>query len=67
MNQPRLVLCDEPTGNLDTGTSDQIHELFVDLNHELKTSFLLVTHDPTLAGKAQRQLHMVDGRFVDAA
>ena len=67
MNQPRLVLCDEPTGNLDTGTSDQIHQLFVDLNRELKTSFLLVTHDPSLAGKAQRQLHMVDGRFVDAA
>lgn len=63
MNEPRLVLCDEPTGNLDTQTSARIHELFLELNQSLGTTFLIVTHDTLLAAQAERSLMMVDGRF----
>ncbi|MGE3164188.1 MAG: ABC transporter ATP-binding protein [Planctomycetota bacterium] len=68
MNDPRLVLCDEPTGNLDTTTSERIHELFRELNETLGTTFLIVTHDRHLAKQAGRSLLMVDGQFcADAA
>lgn len=63
MNEPRLLLCDEPTGNLDTETSERIHDLFVDLNRNLGTTILIVTHDPLLAGRAHRRLFMEDGLF----
>ena len=66
MNRPDLLLCDEPTGNLDTVTSETIHELFLELNRKLGTAVLIVTHDENLARLASRRLHMVDGRFVDA-
>lgn len=63
MNKPGLLLCDEPTGNLDTETSELIHELFTELNRDLNTSILIVTHDPRLAARADRTLEMVDGSF----
>lgn len=63
MNDPRLVLCDEPTGNLDTVTSERIHELFRELNESLGTTFLIVTHDTHLAAQAERSLMMIDGAF----
>jgi len=63
INDPRLLLCDEPTGNLDSRTSSRIHSLLRDLHEELGTSILVVTHDPDLAARADRQLAMVDGRF----
>lgn len=63
MNEPGLLLCDEPTGNLDTQTSEVIHDLFTALNRDLGTSILIVTHDPLLAARADRTLEMVDGRF----
>ncbi|MCI0651289.1 MAG: ABC transporter ATP-binding protein [Planctomycetes bacterium] len=67
MNSPALLLCDEPTGNLDTATCEQIHDILVDVNRSLRTTILIVTHDESLAARAHRLLHMVDGRFVDEA
>ncbi len=63
MNKPRLLLCDEPTGNLDARTSQSMHLLFTELNELYKTTFLFVTHDPSLAKRAPTQKVMVDGKF----
>jgi lipoprotein-releasing system ATP-binding protein len=65
MNEPRLLLCDEPTGNLDVRTSEQMHELFSELNERFRTTFLFVTHDPSLARRAEVQKRMIDGRFEE--
>jgi lipoprotein-releasing system ATP-binding protein len=59
--EPRLLLGDEPTGNLDTKTGRAMHELFFELNHELGMTLLLVTHNDELAGQTRRKLRMVDG------
>ncbi|HIA27257.1 MAG TPA: ABC transporter ATP-binding protein [Planctomycetes bacterium] len=64
MNDPALLLCDEPSGNLDSVTSEKIHRLFKTLSKTLGTTILTVTHDPYLAARADRRLTMVDGRFV---
>lgn len=61
INRPRCVLADEPTGNLDSKTAEQIYQLMLELNRELNVSFLVVTHDPELAGKMDTILHMEDG------
>ena len=61
---PPLVLADEPTGNLDTGTSDQIFELLRRFNQKHGTTFLVVTHDPRLAARCDRIIELVDGRIV---
>ena len=62
--QPPLVLADEPTGNLDTASSDEVFALMRRMHAELNTSFLVVTHDPRLAARCDRVLEMVDGRLV---
>jgi lipoprotein-releasing system ATP-binding protein len=62
---PRLLLGDEPTGNLDTKTSREMHELFFELGRELHTTILLVTHNDELAAKTMRRLRMVDGMIVE--
>ncbi|MEN9800698.1 MAG: hypothetical protein RL653_4395, partial [Pseudomonadota bacterium] len=54
----------EPTGNLDTHTSDQVFELLRRFNRERATTFLVVTHDPRLADRCDRVLEVVDGRIV---
>jgi lipoprotein-releasing system ATP-binding protein len=64
MNDPQIVFCDEPTGNLDTVTGDRIHGLILELNRALSVSFILVTHDEGLASLGHRRLHMRDGVFV---
>lgn len=61
--QPKLVLADEPTGNLDTHTSDSVHELLFRLNESHGTTFLVVTHSQDLAQKMPRVVNMVDGRI----
>ena len=63
--RPRLLLADEPTGNLDTKTGREIHELFFELNRELGTTILIVTHNDELAQKTPRRLRMADGLIVE--
>jgi len=62
--EPPLVLADEPTGNLDTASSDEVFALMRRMHAQLHTSFLIVTHDPRLAARCDRVLELVDGRLV---
>jgi lipoprotein-releasing system ATP-binding protein len=61
--QPPLVLADEPTGNLDRASSDEVFALMRRMHAELGTSFLVVTHDPRLAARCDRVVELVDGRI----
>ena len=61
-NDPQILFADEPTGNLDTATGEQILELLVKLNKQGKT-IIIVTHESTIADHAQNKLHMLDGRI----
>ncbi len=61
---PKLVLADEPTGNLDTTTSEAIHELFFQINKEHGTTIVVVTHNPNFAESMPRVVRMLDGRVV---
>jgi lipoprotein-releasing system ATP-binding protein len=61
--QPKLLLADEPTGNLDSKTGGKIHELFFALNERFHTTMLVVTHNPELARRMPRTLKMVDGKL----
>ena len=63
MNKPAVVFADEPTGNLDTQNSKDLHELFLKLASEMKQTFVIVTHNPQLADMSHRCLMMVDGRL----
>ncbi|MEB7712047.1 lipoprotein-releasing ABC transporter ATP-binding protein LolD [Kluyvera cryocrescens] len=65
VNNPRLVLADEPTGNLDAKNADSIFKLLGELNQSQGTAFLVVTHDLQLAKRMGRQLEMRDGRLSD--
>ena len=65
VNNPRLVLADEPTGNLDAKNADSIFKLLGELNQSQGTAFLVVTHDLQLAKRMGRQLEMRDGRLTD--
>ncbi|MCP4324265.1 MAG: lipoprotein-releasing ABC transporter ATP-binding protein LolD [Psychromonas sp.] len=61
INEPKLVLADEPTGNLDANSAESIYQLIKTLNSELDTAFVVVTHDQHLANKLDRQMLMVSG------
>jgi len=65
VGEPSLLLADEPTGNLDSRTADEIMSLFLTLNAELGLTVLLVTHDPTIAARCPRRIVMHDGRIED--
>lgn len=65
VNEPRLILADEPTGNLDGATGDEILALFKNLRAETGAAFLIITHDDQVAAAADRVLKMVDGRLQD--
>ena len=62
---PKLVLADEPTGNLDTHSADEIFKLMRQFNRERGTAFLIVTHDPHLAERCDRNINLVDGMIAD--
>ena len=66
VNDPALLVCDEPTGDLDRKTSSGILDLLVALNRERGKTILMVTHDPVAAERASRLLHLEDGRFAES-
>jgi lipoprotein-releasing system ATP-binding protein len=65
ITEPECILADEPTGNLDQQSAEQVFELLLELNHELNTALLIVTHDLQLANRMDRQLHLKDGCLVE--
>jgi putative ABC transport system ATP-binding protein len=67
INQPSIIMADEPTGNLDSKSGEEIMELLLGLNHSLGTTLILVTHDPDVAQHAERIINLRDGQIVQEA
>jgi putative ABC transport system ATP-binding protein len=67
VHRPAILFADEPTGNLDAATGGRIIELMMELNRELATTLVLVTHDPDLAARARRVIRLADGAVVSDA
>lgn len=65
INQPAVVLADEPSGSLDTHNKEELHQLFFDLRNQFGQTFVIVTHDESLAKITDRTIHMVDGSIKD--
>lgn len=66
INNPAVVMADEPTGNLDSAHAKELHQLFIDLRNQFNQTFLIVTHNEELAGMSDRVLHMKDGKIIHA-
>jgi lipoprotein-releasing system ATP-binding protein len=64
VNQPAVVLADEPSGNLDSQSAKDLHQMFFDLRDKFNQTFVIVTHNAELANMADRKLEMKDGRIV---
>lgn len=64
MNQPKLILADEPSGNLDSKNAEELHQLFFELRKEFQQTFVIVTHNPDLAKMSDRTLQLVDGKLA---
>jgi lipoprotein-releasing system ATP-binding protein len=64
INNPDIILADEPTGNLDSANAKELHQLFFDLRKQFNQTFLIVTHNEELAAQCDRIVHMKDGRIV---
>ncbi|WP_339627012.1 ABC transporter ATP-binding protein [uncultured Maribacter sp.] len=67
INNPSIIFADEPSGNLDSESADNLHKLFFDLREKFGQTFVIVTHNEELAEMADRKLTMVDGKIVDKA
>ena len=65
VNRPQVILADEPSGSLDTHNKEELHKLFFDLRDKLGQTFIIVTHDETLAATTDRTIHLRDGIVVD--
>ena len=65
INSPKVILADEPSGSLDTQNKQELHKLFFDLRDEFKQTFVIVTHDESLAANVDRVLHMRDGLIIN--
>lgn len=63
INQPKIVLADEPTGNLDSATTDTVYQLLRQINRKMKTTFIIITHDKRVAEQADRIVEIKDGRI----
>jgi lipoprotein-releasing system ATP-binding protein len=66
VRQPQMVLCDEPTGNLDRATAETVSDLLVELHQRLQATMVVVTHNAELAAKCQQQFALQDGRLIRA-
>ncbi len=64
INNPSIVMADEPTGNLDSDNARELHQLFIDLRNQFNQTFLIVTHNEELAKMSDRILHMKDGKMI---
>jgi len=67
VNNPAVVLADEPSGSLDTKNKEELHQLFFDLRDKFGQTFVIVTHDEELARITDRTIHLKDGIIIDAA
>lgn len=65
MNEPKIILADEPTGNLDSNSSESIYELLREINQKNNTTFLIITHDRRIAEKADRIIEIQDGKIYN--
>lgn len=65
INQPKVVLADEPTGNIDDKTSEAVLDVLNDVNERLNQTFIIVTHDSRVSERAKRTVHIVDGRIAE--
>lgn len=63
INKPKIVLADEPTGNLDSETTENVYSILRDINEKLKTTFLIITHDQRIAEKTDRIIQVKDGKI----
>jgi len=66
VSDPKLVFADEPTGNLDSKTSEEIMLLLLDIFRRRRTTFVMVTHDPLMSSYADKKIHVLDGRSVES-